>query len=32
MVLDSVAQAGGTQTLVFSGSSQQLQDGLALVY
>jgi hypothetical protein len=31
-VLDSVAQAGGTQTLVVPGSSQQLQDGLALVY
>jgi len=32
MVLDSVAQAGGTQTLVVPGSSQQLQDGMAAIY
>ena len=32
VVLDSVAQAGGTQTLVVPGSSQELQDGMAAVY
>jgi von Willebrand factor type A domain len=31
-VLDAVAQAGGTQTLVVPGSSEQLQAGMAAVY